>query len=34
VAMEETGMPENQLRRLLDPALLARGGIQGDATGA
>ena len=32
VAMEETGMPEKQLRRLLDPAVLARGGIQGDAT--
>jgi fumarate hydratase class II len=34
VAMEDTGMPEKQLRRLLDPALLARGGIQGDATGS
>ena len=33
VAMEDTGMPEKQLRRLLDPAVLARGGIQGDATG-
>ncbi|MEO6155392.1 MAG: aspartate ammonia-lyase, partial [Thermomonas sp.] len=30
VAIEETGMPEKQLRRLLDPALLARGGIQDD----
>ncbi len=26
VALEETGMPEKQLRRLLDPAVLARGG--------
>ncbi len=34
VAMEETGMPEKQLRRLLDPAVLARGGIQGDANEA
>ncbi len=34
VAMEETGMPEKQLRRLLDPAVLTRGGIQGDANGA
>ena len=34
VAMEETGMPEKQLRRLLDPAVLARGGIQGGANGA
>ena len=33
VAMEETGMAEKQLRRLLDPAVLARGGIQGDASG-
>ena len=34
VAMEETGMPEKQLRRLLDPAALARGGIQDGANGA
>ncbi len=34
VAKEETGMPETRLRRLLDPALLARGGIQGGANGA
>ena len=27
VAMEETGMPEKQLRLLLDPAVLARGGV-------
>ena len=29
VAVEMTGMPERELRRLLDPAALARGGIQG-----
>ncbi len=33
VAMEDTGMPEKQLRRLLDPSLLAQGGIQGGASG-
>ncbi|KGM57276.1 aspartate ammonia-lyase [Lysobacter arseniciresistens ZS79] len=29
VAVEVTGMPEKELRRLLDPAALTRGGIQG-----
>ena len=29
VAVEATGMPEQDLRRLLDPAVLARGGIVG-----
>ena len=29
VAREATGMPEVELRRLLDPAALARGGIGG-----
>ena len=29
VAVEMTGMPERELRRLLDPAALTRGGIQG-----
>ncbi|MDX1550799.1 MAG: aspartate ammonia-lyase, partial [Lysobacter spongiicola] len=28
VAMEATGMPEKDLRRLLDPTALTRGGIQ------
>ncbi|MDQ3288721.1 MAG: class II fumarate hydratase [Pseudomonadota bacterium] len=30
VAMEATGMPESELRRLLDPAALTRGGIGGE----
>jgi len=35
VARELTGMPEKALRRLLDPTLLTRGGIQkGGAGGA
>jgi len=29
VAVEATGMPAKELRRLLDPAALTRGGIQG-----
>jgi fumarate hydratase class II len=29
VAVEATGMPEKELRRLLDPLALTRGGIQG-----
>ncbi|MGQ0618494.1 MAG: class II fumarate hydratase [Panacagrimonas sp.] len=29
VALEDSGLPEKQLRRLLDPALLTRGGIRG-----
>ncbi len=32
VAMEITGLPEKTLRPLLDPALLARGGIHGKAS--
>ncbi|MBA2237314.1 MAG: class II fumarate hydratase [Lysobacter sp.] len=34
VAMEATGMPEAELRRLLDPATLTRGGIGQGAAGA
>jgi len=33
VAMEVTGLPEKTLRPLLDPALLARGGIHGKPGG-
>ena len=33
VALEETGLPERTLRRLLDPAVLTSGGIKGGATG-
>ena len=33
VAMEDTGLPEKQLRRLLDPAAMTTGGIKGGATG-
>ena len=33
VAVEATGLPEKQLRRLLDPAALTRGGIQGGGSG-
>jgi len=29
VAVEATGLPEKRLRKLLDPAALTRGGIQG-----
>ncbi|MEO5629734.1 MAG: class II fumarate hydratase [Thermomonas sp.] len=34
VAIEETGMPEKQLRRLLDPATLTSGGFPTQETGA
>jgi fumarate hydratase class II len=34
VALEETDLDEPTLRRLLDPAALARGGIQAGMTGA
>jgi fumarate hydratase class II len=33
VAMAATGLPEKQLRRLLDPAALTRGGIHGGGGG-
>jgi len=33
VAMEVTGLPEKTLAPLLDPALLARGGIHGKPGG-
>ena len=33
VALERTGLPEKELRRLLDPAALARGGIHGKPGG-
>ena len=33
VAREVTGLPENQLRALLDPAALTRGGIKGVGAG-
>ncbi|MBN8264534.1 MAG: class II fumarate hydratase [Xanthomonadales bacterium] len=33
VAMEDSGLPEKQLRRLLDPAALTRGGIRDGAGG-
>jgi fumarate hydratase class II len=33
VARELTGMPEKELRRLLDPTLLTRGGIQQGGSG-
>jgi fumarate hydratase class II len=33
VAREATGLPEARLRKLLDPAALARGGIQGKPGG-
>jgi fumarate hydratase class II len=33
VAVEMSGLPEAQLRKLLDPALLAKGGIHGKAGG-
>jgi len=34
VAVEVTGLPASTLRPLLDPALLAKGGIQGGSTGS
>ncbi|ROH91039.1 class II fumarate hydratase [Stagnimonas aquatica] len=34
VALEETGLPERTLRRLLDPAALTEGGIKGGSSGA
>ncbi|MEW6444455.1 MAG: class II fumarate hydratase [Pseudomonadota bacterium] len=34
VALEETGLDEDTLRRLLDPAALAKGGIQAGMSGA
>ena len=33
VAMETTGMSEKELRKLLDPAVLAKGGIHGAGGG-
>ena len=33
VALEETGLPERTLRRLLDPAALTTGGIKGGGGG-
>ena len=33
VAREMSGLPENELRKLLDPAALTRGGIQGGSSG-
>ncbi len=33
VAVEDTGLPEKQLRRLLDPVAMTTGGIKGGATG-
>ena len=33
VALEMSGLPEKELRRLLDPAALTRGGIRGAGTG-
>ena len=33
VAAEDSGLPRSELKRLLDPALLARGGIQSGSTG-
>ncbi len=33
VALEDSGLPEKQLRRLLDPAALTRGGIRDGAGG-
>ena len=33
VALEDSGLPEAELRRLLDPAALTRGGIQGGGGG-
>jgi len=34
VALEDSGLPEKQLRRLLDPADLTKGGIKGGASGS
>jgi fumarate hydratase class II len=34
VALEETGLSERSLRRLLDPAALTEGGIKGGSGGA
>ncbi len=34
VALEDSGLPEKQLRRLLDPADLTKGGIKGGAGGS
>ncbi len=34
VVLEDSGLPEKQLRRLLDPADLTKGGIKGGATGS
>ena len=33
VSLEESGLPEKQLRRLLDPTELTKGGIKGGASG-
>ena len=33
VALDDSGLPEKQLRRLLDPAALTRGGIGGGSAG-
>jgi fumarate hydratase class II len=33
VALEMSGLPEKELRKLLDPAALTKGGIQGSAGG-
>ena len=33
IALEDSGLPADQLRRLLDPAALTRGGIHGKASG-
>ena len=33
VALEDSGLPEKTLRRLLDPAELTKGGIKGGAGG-
>jgi fumarate hydratase, class II len=33
VAAEDSGLPRSELRRLLDPAVLAQGGIQSESTG-
>jgi len=33
VALEMSGLPEDELRRLLDPAALTRGGLQGGGGG-
>ena len=33
VALEMSGLPETELRKLLDPAALTRGGIRGGSAG-